>query len=110
MHLRQITVHTAASRLGIYPPLFPSPSGDSCILLPPNGGTINAFVWNLGTRTLPPLFWTMMMAAFYLTTICTSFNNDKRSFVSVQKESYNNFWSPLMKTLDKSVKMLGLES
>ena len=37
-------------------------------------------------------------------------NKNKRSLVSVLKESRNNFRSPLMKTLDRSVETLGAES
>ena len=35
---------------------------------------------------------------------------NKRSLVNVGKESHENFTSPLMKTLDRSVETLGLES
>jgi len=35
---------------------------------------------------------------------------NKRSLVNVGKESHDNFTSPLMKTLDRSVETLGLES
>lgn len=37
-----------------------------------------------------------------------AFKANKRSLVNVGKESHDNFTSPLMKTLDKSVETLGL--
>lgn len=39
-----------------------------------------------------------------------SIKGNKRSLVNVGKESHDNFTSALMKTLDRSVETLGLES
>ena len=47
--------------------------------------------------------------AFYLTPIDTSLIRINDHLVSVSKELHSNFRSPPMKTLDRSVEMLGLE-
>ena len=48
-------------------------------LLLPTVGTMNAFVWKLGTQTLPMPLWTVIMEAFWPDTYLHLINKNKRS-------------------------------
>lgn len=84
-------------------------------ILPSTSGTINTVVWKLGTSLPHTLLSTVMMAAFYLTSICTLSKEKDVNYLSflkhassIQKDSCGNFVSPVRKTLDGSVDMLSL--
>ena len=82
--------------------------GISLKLSPLISVTTSAFVWKLGILTLPTLLQIVTMVAYFLMPIYTL--SEKKELISdhIKGPLVAEFRSPLMKVLDRSVKMLGL--